>query len=128
MANLMRRFAVWIPVSALCVPYILMAWYPDTFTVCLRYVLSYHLEIAIPLFMHGYGLWLAYKHRRIRFGSVALATFCCISIVAAIVLLSVYTQRMFWAVVVIPTVYIVTTDVLIRQASRHSRRVSIGST
>jgi hypothetical protein len=89
-----------------------MVWYPDIFTIGLRFVLRYYLELALPAWMHAYGLWVAYSRRsnpRTRF---AFAAFCCISVASFGYLALVFTYRAFWGVTGVPALYLIMSDLL----------------
>jgi hypothetical protein len=107
------RTATWLLFAILFVaPLVLMAWYPDTFTVGLRFVLRYCLEWALPIWTHAYCLWVTYKRRSGRLGSIAFVAFCCISIISFAGLAHFYTYTVFWAVTVLPGSYAIVSDLL----------------
>jgi len=109
-----QRILLWILVGVLFIsPLVLMAWYPDAFTVGLRFVLRYHLELALPVWMQIYGLTVAYSRRFNTRGCVAFAAFCCISIASFVYLANSYTYYAYWGVTVIPAfLFIVGSDLL----------------
>jgi hypothetical protein len=107
-----KRIAAWLMVFALCSPMVLMAWYPDIFTVGLRFVLRYHIELALPLWMHAYGLWVAYSRRSNPRSRFAFVAYCCISIAAFGYLAHSFTYQVFWVVTVVPAIYIIMSDLL----------------
>jgi hypothetical protein len=102
-----KRIAIWFTVLVVCFPLVMMARYPDTFTAFTRYVLRYHLELALPLYTHTYSLWSAYHRRISLFSRAAFVAFCAISAIAFVCLAFLYTYRVFWAVTVVPCIYLI---------------------
>ena len=109
---MVKRIATWLIVIVLCTPMVLMAWYPDIFTVGLRFVLRYYLELVIPIWMHTYGLWVAYSRRSGTYGRLAFAIFCGLSIGSFAYLSYAFTNRVFWNVTIVPSLYIIISDLL----------------
>ena len=108
-----KRIITWSLMGLLATPLVLMAWYPDTFTVGLRFVLRYHLELLLPVWMQGYGLTVAYSRRFNTRSRFAFAAFCCVSLASFGYLAYSYTYRVFWGVTVIPAfVFLVGSDLL----------------
>ena len=108
-----KRVLTWLVVGVLLAPLVLMARYPDTFTVGLRFVLRYHLELALPVWMQAYGLTIAYSRRFNQRSRIAFAAFCCLSLASFGYLAYSYTYRVFWGVTVIPAfLYLVGSDLL----------------
>ena len=91
---------------------VLMAWYPDIFTLGLRFVLRYYLELALPVWTHVYGLWVAYSRRSSRYNRFAFMAFFFTSIISFICLARTFTYHVFWGVTVIPMLYLVVSDLL----------------
>ncbi len=104
---------IWLWVMLLCSPMVLMILKPGCFTVGLRFVLRYNLELALPVFMHAVGLWVVYGRRSSKRGRLAFATFVCISVVSFGWLATTFTYRVFWAVTVTPVLYVILSDLLI---------------
>jgi hypothetical protein len=107
-----QRIAIWLIVVSLCSPFVLMAWYPDIFTIGFRFVFHYYLELALTIWMHTYGLWIAYSRCASRRSRFAFAAFCCISIVSLGYLAHAFTYHVFWGVTAIPALYLVVSDFL----------------
>ena len=107
-----QRIAAWLVILAICTPMVLMAWYPDIFTTGLRFVLHYYLELALPLWTHAYGLWVAYFRRSSTYGRLAFAIFCGLSIGSFAYLSYAFTNRVFWNVTTVPAMYIIISDLL----------------
>ena len=107
-----QRIAIWLIVFALVSPFVLMAWYPDIFTIGLRFVLRYYLELTLPAWTHVYGLWVAYSPRSSKQSRFAFAAFCCIAIVSFVYLAHTFTYQAFWEVTLIPWLYLVVSDLL----------------
>jgi uncharacterized membrane protein YdfJ with MMPL/SSD domain len=104
-----KRVLAWLLIGVLVTPLVLMAWYPDTFTIGFRYVLRYHLELVLPVSMQAYGLTTAHSRRFNQRSRVAFAAFCCLSLASFGYLAYAYTYRTYaytyrvlWGVTVIP--------------------------
>lgn len=108
-----ERAVAWIFVLLVCSLFALMIWKPDIFTLSLRFVLRYYLELILPLFMHGYGLWVAYSRCSNPRGHFAFVVFCCTSAISFALLAITFTYHLFWGVTVIPPfLYIIVSDLL----------------
>jgi hypothetical protein len=107
-----QRIAIWLIVVTLCSPMVLMILYPDIFTLGLGFVHRYYLELALPVWMHAYCLWVAYSRRSSWQSRFAFAVFCCISIVSFAYLAYAFTYEVFWGVTLIPGLYVVVSDLL----------------
>jgi hypothetical protein len=101
-----NRIVIWLVVAALCSPYILMAWYPETFTSCLRFVLHYHLELALPLITHGLGLWVVFQSKLPRLFRRIIPVLCVVSVASFAILALFHTDIVFWAVTLIGCTYV----------------------
>ena len=109
----MKRFLTWVLMGVLIAPLVLMIWYPGTFTVGLRFVLRYHLELLLPVSMQAYGLKVAYARRSSLRSRIAFLAFCGISAVSFGYLAYSYTYRVFWGATVIPAcIFLIGSDVL----------------
>ena len=116
--SITKRVLTWFLMGVLVTPLVLMAWYPDTFTVGLRFVLRYHLELVLPVSMQAYGLTVAYARRLSQRSRIAFRTFCGISVVSFGYLAYSYTYRVFWGVTVIPAfIFLVGSDLLSGKSS-----------
>jgi hypothetical protein len=108
-----KRVLAWLLIGVLVTPLVLMAWYPDTFTAGLRFVLRYHLELVLPIWMQASGLTIAYSRRFNQRSRLALVAFCCLSLASFGYLAYSYTYQVFWGVTVIPVfLFLVGSDLL----------------
>lgn len=112
MSLAVKRTVTWIGILFICFPFLLMISDPDLFTVFLRFVLHYYLELILPVLMHAYGLWVSYSRRSNQLGRFAFWAFCGISIVSFSCLSRYFTYQVFWGVTVMPGLYVIVSDLL----------------
>ena len=106
------RIALWMSVIAIGTPMVLAAWYPEIFAIGLRFVLSYYLELALPIFMHIYGLWCAYAHRANALGRLVFQICCGISIGSFAYLYQTFSEIAFFSVTAVPALYRISSNLL----------------
>jgi hypothetical protein len=116
------RITLWLSVFLICTPMVLAAWYPDSFTIALRFVLRYGLEFALPIFTHIYGLWVAYAVRTRVLGRLVFLICCGLSIGSFAYLYQTFTALAFYIVTAVPALYAISSNLLSGKVRFSGRR------
>lgn len=109
---LAERLFMWSFAGAIFTFLALMAWKPKTFTCLLRHILKYRLEYTVPLFTHGYGLWMAYTRRHNLIGKIFFAACVLASGASFVYLAERPSYQTYFDVVMVPYAYIVISDLV----------------
>jgi hypothetical protein len=118
------RIAIWIITAVVCSPLVLMIWFPGAFTEGLRFVLAYHLELAILVGVHVLGLWFPYARRTMPGGRAMLIFLCLVSIAAFVYLAHSYTYRAFCCAIIIGCSYGTLSDLQARKGIWASKKIN----
>jgi|ERR1700722_9255252 len=85
---------------------------PSIFDIALRFSIRYYLVLIIPVWMHGYYLWIAFIRRGSRSTRNAFLVFCGISVASFGCLATHFTFFGYCLVTAIPGTYLIATNLL----------------
>ena len=112
MTDTARRIVIYLFVILMCLSVVLAKVNSALFDIVLNFVLRYNLEFILPIWLHAYGLLIAFNRRSEKLGTAMLLIFCITSIGSFFRLDQNFTFSTYCFVAAVPCIYVIAGDLI----------------